>query len=127
MGIPNVVVDRVDDESTRKKGARDGVRIVQGDNIRKKSITKESSVKDIEAIARAMVAAARVVGYRVAAENLEYYLDGKGGEKIMIRRWLRSFKKVTAAERKNQVRFQNEILKMVKESKKIDGKTVGES
>jgi hypothetical protein len=64
-----------------------------------KNVTEKSSIKEIDAKAREFVAVARKMGWKTAADNLEYYLDGKSLPKTISRRWLRSFKKVRTAER----------------------------
>jgi hypothetical protein len=61
-----------------------------------------------------MIKAARAVGYRVAADNLEHYVKGLGGVRHLSRRWLRSFDRVNEAEGVNLRRFQRLIIQNVK-------------
>jgi hypothetical protein len=53
-----------------------------------------------------MVDAARILGFDVAADNLLYFLEGKGGIRELPVAWLRSFDEVLEAERTNQERFE---------------------
>jgi hypothetical protein len=64
-----------------------------------------------------MIFAARALGYRVAADNLEHYVRGLGGVKHLSRSWLRSFRKVKEAEKTNLERFQNNNI--LKELRKV--------
>lgn len=78
----------------------------------KEVINEKSSVKEIEEEAKKMVQASRRMGYHVAADNLEYYLNAKKlpHTKTISRSWLRSCRKVKDAEKINLQRFQSDIL-----------------
>ena len=73
-------------------------------------LEKFITIKDIQKKVNAMIFAARALGYRVAADNLEHYVRGLGGVKHLSRRWLRSFNRVSEAEGVNLVRFQGLII-----------------
>jgi hypothetical protein len=107
MSIRNKTVSRVaGDGRIQERALKDtdretGRRYKGGD-----AISAKSSVQEIERVARDMVATARNLGYKVTADNLEFYLDGKGipkseaAAKKLPRRWLRCFKKVLNAEKR---------------------------
>ncbi|HEX6372418.1 MAG TPA: DUF4157 domain-containing protein [Longimicrobium sp.] len=68
--------------------------------------------KKLDAIAAEyakMIAAARAKGANVAADNLQHFLDGKGGIRTLSVTWLRSFSDLRAAERTNQSRFESSL------------------
>lgn len=56
-----------------------------------------------------MITAARQRGYYVAADNLEYWLNGAGGVRRIDVGWLRSNSAVTDAERHNQRQFEKQL------------------
>lgn len=67
------------------------------------------SLADIERNYRAIVARGRSLNYNVAADNLEYWLDGRGGVRMLDAGWLRGYGVVTDAERTNQERFEHSL------------------
>lgn len=71
--------------------------------------TPTRSLADIEANYRRMIASARAKGYNVAADNLEYWLDGSGGTRTLSVSWLRANDAVTGAETTNQGRFERQL------------------
>ena len=107
------VFNRAIQDTSREAGRRNGGRRNRQDGG---SITEKSSVEEIDKEARRMVAVARSLGYRVTADNLEYYLDGKGVPnsvamaKKVPRRWLRGFKIVQEAEKRLRGYFQKETI-----------------
>jgi hypothetical protein len=50
------------------------------------------------------------LGWKVAASNLQYYLDGRKLPKKISRRWLRSFRKVRNAEARIRGYFQKDLI-----------------
>lgn len=67
---------------------------------------------DLDAIAaryRDMIRFAREHGYDVCADNLEHFLAGSGATRSVSVAWLRGFGPVTAAERRNQGRFEDQL------------------
>ncbi len=66
----------------------------------------EQELDDIEARYRKIIAWARGVGYNVAADNLERFLDGVGGLKTINSSWLRNQRKVREKEGNNRLWFQ---------------------
>jgi hypothetical protein len=86
------------------------------------AVDKDASVADIDSKARSLVWWARQRNWNVAADNLEYYLDGKGGSRIakksnakrIPRNWLRGFKKVKATEEELRLECQDGILYMIR-------------
>ena len=105
------VVDRALEESSKIQE-----RLSNGS---RKAIDENSSVKDVEKAAREMVKAARGLGFHVAADNLEYFINRKDLPRIKFidRNWLRSFAKVKEAERVNQIRFENDIFACIEQKK----------
>lgn len=69
----------------------------------------EQRLDDIERRYRDMIQAARDRGADVAADNLERFLAGTGGTKVLSVNWLRGFDAITEAERLNQERFENTL------------------
>jgi hypothetical protein len=63
----------------------------------------------IERRYRDMVQAARDDGKNVAADNLEHFLNGSGTKRTLSVPWLRGFSTLLAAERANQVRFEDQL------------------
>ncbi|MEV4799322.1 hypothetical protein AB0K18_04840 [Nonomuraea sp. NPDC049421] len=47
----------------------------------------------------------------IASDFLEHFMDGAGESRTMSLRWLRSFKVIKKAERKNQRRFERQLLR----------------
>ena len=71
--------------------------------------TLEERLKRIEAMYRTMISDDRESGHNVAADNLERFLEGKGGVKKLDVTWLRSFSAVTNAEHVNHKRFEKQL------------------
>ena len=71
----------------------------------------EERLDRIEATYRAMIRDARKDGYNVAADNLQRFLDGTFGTKILSVSvsWLRDFGAITSAEAVNQGRFESSL------------------
>lgn len=67
------------------------------------------TLAEIEKTYRDMIAAARRKGKNVAADNLEYFLSGRGGTRILDWNWLRTDSSILAAERLNQERFEKKL------------------
>ena len=80
-------------------------------NVSAASTTCPSSAEldAIERRYREMVQAARDDGKNVAADNLEHFLNGSGSKRTLSVPWLRGFSTLLAAERANQVRFENQL------------------
>ncbi|TYB55370.1 hypothetical protein FXF51_45725 [Nonomuraea sp. PA05] len=47
----------------------------------------------------------------IASDFLEHFMDGAGASRTMSLRWLRSFKVIRKAERKNQRRFERQLVR----------------
>ncbi|MEV1000944.1 hypothetical protein [Nonomuraea sp. NPDC050202] len=47
----------------------------------------------------------------IASDFLQHFMDGAGASRAMSPRWLRSFKVIKKAERKNQRRFERQLLR----------------
>jgi hypothetical protein len=50
----------------------------------------------------------------IAADFLEHFMDGAGASRRMSLRWLRSFKVIKKAERRNQRRFERQLAREAK-------------
>lgn len=50
----------------------------------------------------------------IAADFLEHFMDGAGASRRMSLRWLRSFKVIKRAERRNQRRFERQLAREAK-------------
>jgi len=72
---------------------------------------------------RDMIAAARADGKNVAADNLQHWLDGKGGVRKIDVKWLRGFGCVTDAEDTNKGRFETSLNKQANGASHGDKKT----
>lgn len=81
----------------------------------------QKQLDEFESRYRAMVDAARILGFDVAADNLEYFLAGTGGVRPLPVSWLRSFDAVLNAERTNQERFEASLKRIAAEMN--DGET----
>lgn len=55
-------------------------------------------VNEIREAYQAMIARARMLGQDVAADNLQHFVDGKGGTRNISVSWLRDFSSIEAAE-----------------------------
>ncbi len=67
------------------------------------------TLAEIEKTYRDMIAAARRKGKNVAADNLEYFLSGRGGTRILDWNWVRSFNSVISSESLNKARFESKL------------------
>ena len=79
-------------------------------------IDANSSIAEIEAEVRKLIAAARAKGMNVAADNLQNFLNG-GGDRALSATWLRGFNGVLDAERRNQKRFERDLKKIARKMK----------
>jgi hypothetical protein len=70
----------------------------------------DAKTKALLAKYRAIIADGRKAGKRVAADNLQHWLDGSGKDRKLSSKWLRGFASVTGAEKRNQRRFEKETL-----------------
>ena len=68
-----------------------------------------TDLAQLETNYRSMITDANSRGYTVAADNLEYWLRGTGGTKVLSVSWLRSFSSLLAAERVNEGRFETQL------------------
>lgn len=97
----------------------------KGDGIQKQTPTSSSPTEKeldaIEARYRQMVSAARKLGFSVAADNLEHFLDGGGTDKVISSSWLRKYGPITSAEDTNLGRFEKSLKKEA--DKLVDGQT----
>lgn len=73
-----VITDSTAEVYSRERGLRGTPRVIKSTVI-DEAIDENSSVKDIQRKVNSMIKAARAVGYRVAADNLEHYVKGLGG------------------------------------------------
>ena len=67
------------------------------------------SLDEVEKKYRDMVRAARTGGHDVAADNLEYFLNGAGGTRTISWTWLRDYGPVRTAEKRNRKRFEKVV------------------
>jgi hypothetical protein len=82
------------------------------------TISENSSVSEIRAEVQKLINEARRLGFNVAANNLQNYLS-RGGNLELPVDWLRSFDKVTSAERRNHQYFERQIGQKLGESKAV--------
>jgi len=73
------------------------------------------TLEEIEASYREMIAVARRKGKNVAADNLEYFLSGRGGTRSLDWNWVRSFNSVITAEKRNKNRFEQKLKDKARE------------
>jgi hypothetical protein len=71
----------------------------------------KKTLTEIRKKAEKMVVAAKKSRYKVAAANLEHYLNGTKHKKRISSKWLRSFSRVINAEEVNQNRFEEQLYK----------------
>jgi hypothetical protein len=67
-------------------------------------------VPELAVLFRSIVADSREI-YPMAADFLNHFMSGGGAARTMSLRWLRSFKVIRRAERKNQRRFERQLLR----------------
>ncbi|MFG1948547.1 hypothetical protein [Nonomuraea sp. NPDC048826] len=67
-------------------------------------------VPDLVALFRSIIEGGRDV-HPIASDFLEHFMDGAGASRKMSLRWLRSFKVIKKAERKNQRRFERQLIR----------------
>ncbi|TDE36800.1 hypothetical protein [Actinomadura sp. 6K520] len=67
-------------------------------------------VPELAALFRSIVTQSRDV-YPMAADVLDHFMDGAGASRTMSQRWLRSFKVIRKAERKNHRRFEKQLAR----------------
>ncbi|HEY8482035.1 MAG TPA: hypothetical protein VIL71_19585 [Spirillospora sp.] len=66
--------------------------------------------EELDALFRSIIAQSRTV-HPVAADFLDHFMDGAGQTRTMSQRWLRSFRVIRRAERKNQRRFERQLAR----------------
>lgn len=71
-------------------------------------IDADAPLAEIEALVRRLIAQGRSRGMNVAADMLQNFLNG-GGDQTLPVPWLRGFSRVTDAETRNQIRFQESL------------------
>lgn len=67
-------------------------------------------VPELAALFRSIVADGRQI-HPMASDFLEHFMDGVGASRTMSLRWLRSFKAIRKAERKNHRRFERQLTR----------------
>ncbi|WP_344872335.1 hypothetical protein [Nonomuraea antimicrobica] len=67
-------------------------------------------VPELVALFRSIVAEGREI-HPMASDFLEHFMDGGGAARTMSLRWLRSFKVIKKAERRNQRRFERQLTR----------------
>ncbi|WP_433514761.1 hypothetical protein ACQP2T_03565 [Nonomuraea sp. CA-143628] len=70
-------------------------------------------VPELAALFRSIVTEGRDF-HPMASDFLEHFMDGAGASRTMSLRWLRSFKVIKKAERKNQNRFERQLVREAK-------------
>ena len=85
-----------------------------------------STVEEIETEANKLIADARGMGWTIGPDMLANYINGGGDQQLPVS-WLRSFSKVTDAERKNQKRFENSLSKIAKTMRCGEKKTFSDN
>ncbi|MGI5272402.1 hypothetical protein ACQEUU_24825 [Nonomuraea sp. CA-218870] len=71
-------------------------------------------VPDLVALFRSIIDGGRDV-HPIASDFLEHFMDGAGASRKMSLRWLRSFKVIEKAERRNQRRFERRLIREAKD------------
>ncbi|MFC4014773.1 hypothetical protein ACFOY2_46635 [Nonomuraea purpurea] len=69
---------------------------------------------ELAALFRSIVTESRSV-HPVAADFLNHFMDGAGASRTMSLRWLRSFKVIKKAERRNQRRFERQLARQAEQ------------
>ena len=82
----------------------------------------QQKLEEIEKKFRGLVSLGRSLGLTMAADNLEWYLDGNGGVKEMDSDWLRGFIETRHAIEVNQGRFEESFYERAKQLE--DGETL---
>ncbi|MFI7642584.1 hypothetical protein [Nonomuraea sp. NPDC049400] len=67
-------------------------------------------VPELAALFRSIIDGGRQL-HPLASDFLEHFMDGAGASRTMSLRWLRSFKVIKNAERKNQRRFERQLAR----------------
>ncbi|GAA2431891.1 hypothetical protein GCM10010191_52190 [Actinomadura vinacea] len=67
-------------------------------------------VQELAGMFRSIVTESRNI-YPMAADVLNHFMDGAGASRTLSRRWLRSFKVIKKAERKNHRRFERQLAR----------------
>ncbi|GAA2637633.1 hypothetical protein SMC26_37685 [Actinomadura fulvescens] len=67
-------------------------------------------VPELAGLFRSIIVESRRV-HPIAADFLEHFMDGAGASRPLSRRWLRSFRVIRKAERKNQRRFERQLAR----------------
>ena len=67
-------------------------------------------VPELAALFRSIVEDGRAV-HPMASDFLEHFMDGAGEARTLPRRWLRSFRAIRRAERKNRRRFERQLAR----------------
>jgi hypothetical protein len=88
---------------------RSGLRLQRCKKSEPISETKEEKLARIEKQYNVMIKQAREAKYNVAADNLQHFLDGKGGLRKIPVKWLLSFPEIRNGEEKNEDRFESTI------------------
>src|SRR3569833_15053 len=70
-------------------------------------------VPELVTLFRSTIEGGRQV-HPIAADFLEHFMDGAGASRRMALRWLRSFKVIKKAERRNQRRFERQLAREAK-------------
>ncbi|MGH3242399.1 MAG: hypothetical protein ACRDNL_18630 [Spirillospora sp.] len=68
------------------------------------------SAGELDVLFRSIVAQSRMV-HPVASDFLDHFMDGTGAPRTLSPRWLRSFRAIRRAERKNQRRFERQLAR----------------
>ncbi|KAB2352554.1 hypothetical protein [Actinomadura rudentiformis] len=71
-------------------------------------------VPELAGLFRSIVAESREI-HPMAADFLDHFMDGAGASRSMSRRWLRSFRVIRKAERKNQRRFERQLTRAARQ------------
>ncbi|MFD2354017.1 hypothetical protein ACFSTC_39175 [Nonomuraea ferruginea] len=67
-------------------------------------------VPELVALFRSIIDGGRDV-HPIASDFLEHFMDGAGASRTMSSRWLRSFRVIEKAERRNQRRFERQLTR----------------
>lgn len=67
-------------------------------------------VQELATLFRSIVTESREI-HPVAADFLDHFMDGAGASRTMSSRWLRSFRVIKKAERRNQRRFERHLAR----------------
>jgi hypothetical protein len=69
--------------------------------------------QELATLFRSIVADSREI-HPIAADFLDHFMDGAGASRRMSPRWLRSFRVIKKAERKNQRRFERRLARQAR-------------